>query len=126
MRTTLRRSSNSSTPRWSAMWVSRSTSAEARWERSPRPVWVGVNSSCPRACSSGRIFFQAQPADQAPCATRKVAIFCFSLRLLVGTRNDTQFFVDRPDRGADFRQVDPVQEGGRERERAPQRQRGGR
>jgi len=34
----------------------------------------------------------AQPADQAPCATRNVAIACFSLSLFVGTRNEPSFW----------------------------------
>src|SRR6185503_16600093 len=127
--TTPFRSSKWSTPRISATCVSRSISGAARCERSPRPVWVGVKSSCPRARSSGRIFFQAQPADQAPCATRNVAIAEFSLRLsvlFVWTRNDTQFFVHRTDRSPDLRQRDPVNESGSERKRTAQGQGRGR
>jgi hypothetical protein len=40
------------------MWVSSPTSGEAKCARSPRPVSVGVKTSCARARRSGVTFFQ--------------------------------------------------------------------
>src|SRR4029453_524043 len=71
-----RRSLIASTPRMSSTWTERSISGRARWARSPTPVKVGVNTSWPRARSSGRIFFHAQPPVQAPCTTTNVDIAC--------------------------------------------------
>src|SRR5688572_32927631 len=92
---TSRKSSNSSTLSTSSMCVSSFTSLLKRCTRSPSPVYVGVHSSWPRSRNRGRIFFHAQPADQAPCATRKVAIF---LLLLFRLRESSQVQDDPPDR----------------------------
>src|SRR5688572_33231460 len=93
---TSRKSSNSSTLSTSSMCVSSFTSLLKRWTRSPSPVYVGVHSSCPRSRNRGRIFFHAQPADHAPCATRKVAI-CFLRSLRLCERSQVQD--DLPDLG---------------------------
>src|SRR5215213_6903059 len=63
------------------MCVSRSISRRARCARSPSPVCVGVQNSWPAVLISGRIFFHAQPADHAPCATTNVAMLSSRARL---------------------------------------------
>src|SRR3569832_1587589 len=68
---TSRRSSYSSTPSTSKMWVSNPTSGLIRCWRSPSPVSVGVKTSCPNALSKGDTRFQHQPPCQAPWTSTK-------------------------------------------------------
>src|SRR5262244_4473718 len=43
-----------------------------RFERSPNPVIVGVNTLCPRFCRRSATRRQHQPPCQAPCTSTKV------------------------------------------------------
>src|ERR1051326_3692900 len=55
------------------MWVSRWMSGESRCERSPSPVSVGVNTSCPSRAKSRATRRQHHAPCQAPCTRTKVA-----------------------------------------------------
>src|SRR4051794_32389001 len=57
------------------MWVSRVTSGEDRWVRSPRPVRVTGKTVWPALRRSGTTFlFQAQEPPQAPGTITNVAM----------------------------------------------------
>src|SRR5580704_4440528 len=58
----------------SSTCVCRTIPGCARWERSPRPVSVGVYMLCPCPASRGTSFFQHQPPNQAECTRTKSAI----------------------------------------------------
>src|SRR5271170_5437570 len=58
----------------SSTCVCRTIPGCARWERSPRPVSVGVCTLCPSPASRGTSFFQHQPPNQAECTRTKSAI----------------------------------------------------
>src|SRR5919206_1098682 len=57
------------------MWVSRLTSGDARWVRSPRPVSVTAWTVCPASRSMGTTnLFQDQAPPHAPWTITNVAI----------------------------------------------------
>src|SRR6266568_7254644 len=56
----------------SSTCVCRTIPGCARWERSPRPVSVGVCTLCPCPASRGTSLFQHQPPNQAECTRTKV------------------------------------------------------
>jgi hypothetical protein len=47
---------------------------EIRWERSPRPVWVGVYTRWPAAGNGSATRLQHQPPCQAPCSSTNVFV----------------------------------------------------
>jgi hypothetical protein len=47
---------------------------EIRWERSPRPVWVGVYTRWPAARNGSATRLQHQPPCQAPCSSTNVFV----------------------------------------------------
>src|SRR5262245_56051751 len=56
----------------SLTWVARFTLPSTRYERSPNPVIVGVNTWCQPCCRRSATRRQHQPPCQAPCTSTKV------------------------------------------------------
>src|SRR5258708_36892881 len=64
------------------MWVSRLTSGDARWVRSPRPVSVTAWTVSPAARSIGTTnLFHDQAPPHAPCTITKVATAALQIEI---------------------------------------------
>src|SRR5580700_2173926 len=79
-----RRSSYSTVLATSVTCVVRQTCGLVRCARSPMPVRLGVNTSCPAARSGPRTFRKPYEPPQAPCTRTKIAIWLNPLPFLPG------------------------------------------